>query len=166
MSKVGSIVDFRIAYIAENNSTGGFSCMHGNSECIGDINQLCVMKHFSNYTYLNFFKCVDSSQIKIPYNTDSCLKSSGASDDIIQKVHTCMQGDEGRQLMRESISYTLGRCGHHPSCRSCTMWLAGEKACVEDDGRWYDCPVGHTVDQWVKSICDKYTGTDKPEACQ
>lgn len=145
--------------------------MHGHSECNGDIDQLCIMKHFpssdplGNYAYTDFLKCVGPDIKNIPKNTDSCLKSIGATDDIIEKVHTCAQGEEGKKLMTASIHYTLGRCGHHPGCRSCTMWLDEKKACVHDGG-WKDCPVGHTVNEWVKAICDKYTGPDKPKACQ
>jgi len=170
LSKVGNIVDFRINMIAEDAGSG-FNCMHGNSECMGDIVELCVMKYFptnqtlgGKYAFMNYFRCVASSQGKIPSNTDDCLKSSGASD-IIPKVASCSGGDEGKQLMRDSISYTLARCGHHPSCRSCTMWFQGKQACIEDDGKWYDCPVGHTLDAWVKAICNAYTGSDKPDAC-
>jgi len=163
----------RIAYIAEVSSRGsGFTCMHGSTECAGDIQQMCIMKYLppggplGKYHYFDFLECVGPTHSKIPTNTDQCLKKIGATNDLIQKVHTCAEGSEGDQMMADSIKYTLARCGHHPHCRSCTMWMNGKQVCIHDDGKWYDCPIGHTVDEWVKAICDAYTGPNKPKACQ
>lgn len=49
--------------------------------------------------------------------------------------------------------------GAAQACKSCSMWLAGQPACVMDGGSWYNCTVGPSADPWVEAICKSYTGT-------
>lgn len=40
--------------------------------------------------------------------------------------------------------------------RSCTIYIEGQQRCVHDGGNWYDCPDGHSVDDFVTSICNAF----------
>ncbi len=75
IKSVGSIMELKTHYIAEVNSSEpsglgspsslnlpasllGFDCMHGQSECWGNIQQLCA-RHFYNtsYKWYDFITC-------------------------------------------------------------------------------------------------------------
>lgn len=45
---VGNLVDVNLIYIAKLNSTSkyGVSCMHGELECDGNVQQLCAAKYW------------------------------------------------------------------------------------------------------------------------
>lgn len=183
LARVGSIVDLRVDYIGELNSSAplGVACMHGDSECEGDAVQLCTRRYFpvshdiatlGRHSWFAFQGCVGhfnhTNESQIPQNTDECLASFDVPADIIDQIDACAAGEEGRELLRASVQRTIQLCGHHTSsggCRSCTMQLNGKKACVVDEGEFIGCPMGHDVDLWVEAICKEYSGPDRPLAC-
>lgn len=186
LRRVGGIVDFDVSFLGEVNASApfGVNCLHGDSECEGNALQLCVQRHFpvfhevdalGKHSWLAFLFCVGhfnhTSESQIPQNTDACLSSLGLPVDVIDRVHQCADGEEGRRMLSASVMRTAAVCGPHiraprRGCKSCSMFLEGRPACVEDGGEWYNCSVGHDVGSWVGAICSAYAGQDKPLACE
>ena len=87
---VGELVDLRLGFIAEPNASEplGYTCMHGESVCIGTLVQLCAEAHFPRNVNIDaralpgallwtrFLECA-GTEGTIPGNTDSCLASVG-----------------------------------------------------------------------------------------
>ena len=44
----------------------------------------------------------------------------------------------------------------HGVKKSCTVFIGGQKKCVRDGGRWYDCAGGSDTQAFIKQICDAY----------
>ena len=49
--------------------------------------------------------------------------------------------------------------------KSCTVVINGVQECIRDGGIWYNCTTSGSADDFVRQICDAYTGTDLPAAC-
>jgi hypothetical protein len=178
LKTVGSIVDLRLGFIAEEAGNDiGFTCMHGEDECIGNIAQLCVQQHFPVHVsrdshrlpkamiWTEFLQCVGqfnhTNQSTIPHNTASCLSQLGVPMAVSDSIRTCVAGKEGKALMSASVNRTLAICGHHSEepgkgCKSCSMFLDQKPACVVDGGTWYNCSIGTSPDEWVRKICTIY----------
>lgn len=153
--------------------------MHGDSECEGNILQLCVQEHFpvshdieglGKHSWYGFLQCVDDDYEDIPSNTEDCLSALGVPPNVIDDIYECAKGGEGEALMAASVNRTQRLCGGHASsyhhgCKSCEMFINEEQSCVEDGGIWYNCSVGHTAEEWVKAVCNAYDGQDTPSAC-
>lgn len=165
--KVGPIMNLTFGMIAEHNSSKlkGFDCMHGDSECDADKIQLCVQKHIPtpNYQYFEYVLCANKELKLLPDSAKPCLQLMNVSAPVIDRIMECAYGDEGLALMGASVDYTIQQCGHfHPDpedgCRSCTMYIQGGLACAHDIGRsgYFNCPTGHTAQDWVRAICEVY----------
>jgi len=160
IQQVGSIVDLHVNYIAQQDSSqaSGFTCMHGQTECWGDIQQLCAYSHYSqNYTWWNFVLCQDQSQGTIPNNGQSCSQTAGMDWNTI---NNCTTGAEGSNLMSASIKYTDSQ----NIKVSCTMYVENQLYCIHD-GDWKQCK-DHTTQGIVAYICQQYQGANPPPACK
>jgi len=102
-------VDFQVHYIAEEvgAGTGQFKALHGQPEVDENIRQLCAMKHFGEgRKYMDYIWCRNPN-----IRSDAWQECTGEKTGIDAKViETCATGDEGKQLLRESIkvSQALG----------------------------------------------------------
>ena len=186
LAAVGELVDLRLGFIGALNDSAPFGaeCMHGDSECAGNAVQLCAQAHYptdvdadsknlpKRHIWTQLLQCVGgfnhTNQSAIPANTDSCLGDLGVPEAILDRVHACASGAEGRALLAASIGRTAAMCGAHSDapragCKSCSMFLDGQRACVVDDGAWYNCSAGLAPDDavpavatetaWVREIC-------------
>eukprot|EP00931_Biecheleriopsis_adriatica_P116167 TRINITY_DN91847_c0_g1_i1.p1 TRINITY_DN91847_c0_g1~~TRINITY_DN91847_c0_g1_i1.p1 ORF type:complete len:671 (-),score=57.20 TRINITY_DN91847_c0_g1_i1:19-1974(-) len=180
LAQVGDIVDVRLGFIGEHNSSAtlGTNCMHGESECIGNAAQLCVQRHFPTsvnlesdsidrlgprHVWTKFLQCVGqfnhTAQSSIPGNTEDCLQKMSVPMSIIDKIKACTLGQEGKQLLSASVAHTLSACGHHTSiprtgCKSCSMFLDGKPVCVLDNDEYYNCTgLGSNPESWIDLIC-------------
>jgi len=145
------------------------SCMHGPSECAGNLLQLCVAAHTPdehNHSWLmKFLLCTWDSGL--PRDSKEMLKTCldqvlGERAEPRQAIEKCAVGDEGKALMKESAKVVKARGVE----RSCTVAIEGRKRCVRDGGRWYDCPGGSTEADFIGSLCSAYkakTGRDPPQ---
>ena len=50
---------------------------------------------------------------------------------------------------------SIQRTEEHQASKSCTIFINGQKACIKD-GDWYDCPEGHSVEDFVRLIKNAY----------
>ena len=45
------------------------------------------------------------------------------------------------------------------------LWPSTACRCASDGGEWYNCTIGYDTEDFVRAICDAYTGSDTPAAC-
>ncbi|GAA5872462.1 hypothetical protein JCM1840_006069 [Sporobolomyces johnsonii] len=174
---VGDLVDLALVFIAkeQKNETYGVSCMHGELECKGNVQQLCAIEHWGkevNKTnegdaelrttrqekkwgdWWDFIQCMNygpRSRIGDRAAAKECASVVGR--DWNDEMHRCVatNGTEGAHLLRHSLraAQSLG------ITRSCTVMLNGRKICIHD-GVWKDCDAGHEVGDFVRQITDEW----------
>lgn len=95
----------------------------------------------------------------------SCLARAAAPPAAAAAIEKCIDGAEGKRLMRESAAAVKAAKVE----RSCTVVIDGKKRCVRDGGRWYDCPGGSSEADFVASLCQAYAAKNgalpAPEGC-
>jgi len=159
IEQVGDIVDLNVDYIAKVDTTQetGFNCMHGQSECLGDLQQVCAKHYYAkNYTWWNFLLCEDQTQENIPDNGPQCASLNGMNS---SQINNCVNSPEGKSLLLNSITYTQQRNVDV----SCTIWIQNQLFCVHDE-YWKNCRT-HDVNGIVQYICQSYKGPHLPPAC-
>ncbi|KAK2731974.1 hypothetical protein FQN55_004302 [Onygenales sp. PD_40] len=160
MVQVHDKVDFRLSFIGTvSNSSSDVACMHGPSECVGDMIILCAANipyPPSSKTYpktptvrsLGFANCMISSYKRIPERglVEDCALEHGIDFQSINKCASSQEDDEshaggdpdkvsGIALLRKDFKRTQ-RLGIK---RSCTVRVDEKIWCVRDDGEWTDC---------------------------
>ncbi|UJR35387.1 hypothetical protein I4U23_028144 [Adineta vaga] len=158
--KLSSIINFTVSFIAYETQTNQIECMHGPDECLGNKQQLCVQSMCSQTTLLKFLQCQSRQLANIPNNGEQCLKE--ASDGSIKwsDIDTCVKSDKGNELFHQSLQRTKSASAK----KSCTMNLNGQFWCMHD-GTWYGCSDGHDEKSFIKAICSRYNGMNKPAEC-
>ena len=107
LEKMGEAVDFHLDYIVTETSPGTFQSLHGEKEVKGNIVQLCAMKYYSeDYKYMDFIICQNKDAANVDTNWVKCAADSGL--DAV-KLRTCLEGEEGKQLLRESMQKAQAR---------------------------------------------------------
>ncbi|KAG0237105.1 hypothetical protein BGW41_000273 [Actinomortierella wolfii] len=141
-----------IATLKENpDGTTTVTCMHGPTECAGNVQELCFKKYNPDYRVWFFFvNALNAFQPwrigDIEYAREIAVKIGAASN--FDAVARCAQSDEGHQLHVESVRHTLS----HQISTSCTVFINNEKRCVIDGGVWRECPGGSSVDNFANTI--------------
>ncbi|KAF2838775.1 hypothetical protein M501DRAFT_1011531 [Patellaria atrata CBS 101060] len=151
MANVSDKVDFTLSYIGTpTNHDDGVSCKHGQTECLGNILELCAASLYpSPKIYLGFTYCLTRKYKLIPDRdlVHDCALEHGISFD---KLNDCASKDDGSfgiDLLRKSVE----RSAHANVSTSCTIRLNGKVRCVHD-GVWKDCDKGHKVTDLVDDI--------------
>ncbi|KAJ1931151.1 hypothetical protein FBU59_006814, partial [Linderina macrospora] len=147
-----SAVDLRVNYIAtlNGNATYGANCLHGDIECLGNIQQLCVQDKSTTEDTLEFVLCQQRSVDRIGSwsHFAGCLRPLSQWQQILR----CAATDEGKRLLAKSAEYSM----QHNAKTSLTFQLNGVQRCVFDEGAWKkyeeDCPGGYSVPLFSKSI--------------
>jgi hypothetical protein len=153
---VPNITKVQTHYIADVSSQG-LQCKHGFSECLGNQQQLCVLKYVTPQAYWGFIQCQDEDVNLIGTTSlaEKCLGrvlTGSSPGSVAHKVRACFNSKEGERLLQESALFTKQKGIQ----KSCTMWLNGKPRCVHDGGIWYDCPGGPEVQDFIDSICSSY----------
>ena len=99
LKKMGDAVDFNLNFIANDLGDGSFQSLHGQNEVEGNIYQLCVQEHYPD-KLIDFVTCMNKDARSIPGNWESCAEENGIDKD---KIKACFDGEEGKQLLAESI---------------------------------------------------------------
>jgi len=153
-------------YIANETAPGSgeFICMHGPTECAGDMQQLCARAHDNstvslgrNPRWFEFVLCQDQDPQNIPDNGQYCAQTVGLDWDTIAE---CMSDGEGASLLSKSAA---SRSGRNQSV-SCTIYLDDKMWC-QHNGVWVDCEEGTESEDMTAAVCKRYTGTNPPPAC-
>ncbi|KAJ3277232.1 hypothetical protein HK104_003525 [Borealophlyctis nickersoniae] len=106
--KVGNITSITTSYIATPSDDAPYAakCLHGDSECLGNIQQLCVRNNYPNPAqWYNFIICQDRFYQSIPSEqlAQKCAEAVGVN---YARVKSCVDGAEGKTLLRASVERT------------------------------------------------------------
>ncbi|GAA6008850.1 GILT family protein [Rhodotorula paludigena] len=176
--EVSELVSMELVYIGRENKTAthGVTCMHGDSECVGNMQQLCAAKHWTPADaasrdegegdelraqlrgkqgwedWWNFVQCMnygDRSRIGSESAAKECAKV--AKREWNDSVASCVTGKEGRHLLLSSVrrAHKLG------VTKSCTVLIEDKPVCVHD-GTWKECPAGHEVGDFVREVKESW----------
>jgi len=158
--KLSSILNFTVSYIASESKSNEFECMHGPDECLGNKQQLCVQNTCSQITFIKFLQCQSNQLQNIPNNGEQCVKE--ASDETLKwsDIETCVKSNKANELFHKSLEKTRSASAK----KSCTIHLNGKFWCMHD-GYWYGCTEGHDEKSFIKAICSRYNGSNKPIDC-
>jgi predicted DsbA family dithiol-disulfide isomerase len=107
LENLGDAVNFQLDYIVSETSPGVFQSLHGEKEVKGDIVQLCAMKYYpDNYQYVKFIVCQNKDAANVDTNWQACAQENGMD---FAKLKTCLEGDEGKNLLRASMQRAQAR---------------------------------------------------------
>jgi hypothetical protein len=157
--KLSPIINFTVSYIAQGTAPN-IQCMHGSDECLGNKQQLCVQNMCSQITLIKFLQCQSKDLSGIPNNGEKCVQE--ASDGTLKwsDIETCVKSEKANELFQKSLEKT-----HSASAKkSCTIHL-NEKFWCMHDGTWYGCTEGRDENSFIKAICSRYNGPNKPAEC-
>ncbi|ORY39203.1 hypothetical protein BCR35DRAFT_311490 [Leucosporidium creatinivorum] len=162
LDQVGSMVDISLTYIGsiDKEDKYGVHCMHGESECLGNIQQLCVAKYWQGPSgevnpwadWWNFVQCVNygpTSRIGSEDLAKSCAKV--VKHEWNHQIEHCVSSDEGAELLQESVKKAKAMS----LVKSCTVVIGGKAVCIHD-GTWKQCPEGHEVGDFTRQIKAEY----------
>ncbi|KAJ1920438.1 hypothetical protein H4219_001275 [Mycoemilia scoparia] len=158
---VGPILNIKQHFIGTVNATAeyGVECKHGDSECKGNIEQLCAHSLHKNElnVWWRFVSCLNTSPALIGKSeqlTLLCASQAGVDED---KLLQCRDSEEGRELLKKSAT----EAQEQGIKTSATVFINGKLRCVEDSG-WRECQGGHLIEDFERDICRAYG--DKPTA--
>ncbi|KAJ9053525.1 hypothetical protein DSO57_1023370 [Entomophthora muscae] len=152
MQRVGSKAKIDLNFIGTINNAEpkyGVTCMHGESECLGNIHELCAKK-ISPDSYFGFALCLNKNPSTIGKSDQDLTKCLVASNIPLAQFRTCVSED-GRQLLKESVSYTKSM----QMKSSCTILINKQNKCIHD-GTWKNCDNGYTENDFVRQIEEAY----------
>ncbi|KAF4342924.1 gamma interferon inducible lysosomal thiol reductase [Fusarium beomiforme] len=116
MQRVHDKVNFTLSYIGRPTANDGVDCMHGPSECMGNIIELCARELYPDPKInLGFIMCLSRDYSEIPERSlvEDCALESAID---FQQLNDCAVKDDGAyglSLLRDSIKRTadlIGRC--------------------------------------------------------
>jgi hypothetical protein len=151
MQRVYDKVDFKLSYIGKTTANDGVECMHGPSECMGNILELCARELYPDPKInLGFIMCLTRDYSHIP---DRSLVEDCALEHAIdvQALNDCAVRDDGAHGL-ELLRHSVERSAEVGVATSCTVRLNNEVYCVRDGGEWTDCPNGSNVNDLVIAI--------------
>lgn len=153
MVNISSDVDFTLSYIGKNTNDDDDSveCMHGPSECLGNILELCAVNLYPNpKIFLGFANCLTMNYNKIPQKelVKECSLEHGVDFNELNHCASKDDGAFGMDLLRNSVT----RSANANVTKSCTIRLDGKTRCIRDGGEWKDCDAGSTPKDLIHDI--------------
>lgn len=155
--QLSSIVKFTLSFIASKSSANEFQCMHGESECRGNKQQLCIQKFYSSTIFLNYLLCQSADISRIPDNGEECARNLTINWSDVQ---TCVNSNQSNELFDQAWQRTQAAGAR----KSCTMHLNGKFWCMHDR-YWANCSEGTDAKNFIKAICSRYGGKTPPKEC-
>jgi hypothetical protein len=151
MSDVSDKVDFRMSFIGKLTDDDGVQCMHGQTECLGNILMLCAASEYPDpKLYLGFSNCLINDYQEIPNKSliEDCALEHGLDFDTLNECMSRDTGAYGMGLLRDSVKHS----SDVGVATSCTIRLNDKVRCVYDDGEWKDCDDGSKPADLVRDI--------------
>ncbi|KAI1033965.1 hypothetical protein LB505_003223 [Fusarium chuoi] len=151
MQRVHDKVNFTLSYIGRPTANDGVDCMHGPSECMGNIIELCARELYPDPKInLGFIMCLSRDYSEIPERSlvEDCALESAID---FQQLNDCAvreDGAYGLSLLRDSIKRTADA----GVTKSATIRLDNKIYCIRDGGEWTDCPNGSGVNDLIIAI--------------
>ncbi len=147
MERVSSKVAFQLSFLGRSTDNDGVECMHGPSECLGNILLLCAAHLYPTPLALPFAMCLENEYQDIPDETlvRQCALEHAVNFD---RINDCASDEAlGIGLLRDSVERTTSKS----VTKSCTVRLNEEVYCIHD-GTWKECPKGPGVNDLVIEI--------------
>ncbi len=118
LEELGDNINFRLEFIA-GETDSGFSSLHGQPEVEGNMIQLCVQELYPE-ELIDFVVCQNDNPQDLKGSVEDCAEEAGIDDH--SDIKACAEGEQGAELLRESIrkSQEAGAQG------SPTMYISGE----------------------------------------
>jgi hypothetical protein len=129
----------------------GVACKHGQSECLGNIIELCAAHLYPDpKIYLGFVMCLTRDYEEIPDHSliEDCALEHSIS---MTKLNDCASKDDGAFGIG-MLKSSFNRSSTAGISKSCTIRLNGQVRCVRDDGKWSDCEGGSTAEDLVRDV--------------
>jgi len=158
--KLSPIINFTVSFIAYEMSPNYIECMHGVDECQGNKQQLCVQHMSSQTTLIKFLQCQSRDIENIPNNGKQCVNE--VSDEKLKwsDLDDCAKSKKVERLFFQSLEKTRAA----KAKKSCTIHLNEQFWCMHD-GTWSGCNEGRDEKSFIKAICSRYNGLNKPAEC-
>ncbi|KAL1311778.1 hypothetical protein AAFC00_001862 [Neodothiora populina] len=155
MVNVSGLVDFKLSYIGSTTDhDDGVVCMHGQTECLGNIVELCAAHIYPDpKQYLGFTMCLSNQYSDIPSENllQDCALEHGMD---FGKLNQCVSDDDGERgvsMLRKSIQ----RSADNGVTKSCTVRVDDKVYCIRDGGKWTDCENGSEPKDLVDEILER-----------
>ena len=150
MQQVVDKVNFRLSFIGKVDENDTIQCMHGSTECLGNMLSLCANDLYPNNAKisLGFSNCLMLSYQRIPQRdlVESCALEHGIP---FENLNACISEEgKGMDLLEASVE----RSEKAGVKKSCTVRVGEEKWCIRDGGEWKECDGGHKVHDLVKEV--------------
>ena len=150
MEQVVSRVDFTLSYIGKVDNDSNVQCMHGQTECLGNMMMACAAQLYPDDVKisLGFSTCLILSYQKIPQKelVQGCAMEHSVD---FEKLNDCISEEgHGLDLLESSVEHSADA----GVTKSCTVRVNGETWCIRDGGEWKDCPGGHNVSDLVGEV--------------
>lgn len=151
MIMVNQKVNFTLSYIGTTTENDGVDCMHGPTECMGNIIELCAAHLYPDpKIYLGFTMCLSKDYKDIPQRelVEDCALEHAID---FNNLNNCAAQDDGAfgvHMLRSSVQ----RTSEAGVKKSCTVRLNNEIYCIRDGGQWKDCPHGPGVNDLVIEV--------------
>ncbi|EUC29778.1 hypothetical protein COCCADRAFT_105674 [Bipolaris zeicola 26-R-13] len=151
MANVSDKVDFRLSMIGTLTEDDGVLCMHGQTECLGDIVMLCAASEYPDpKLHLGFTNCLITDYPEIPARSliEDCALEHGLDFEVLNECMSRENGAYGMGLLRDSAQHSrdVG------VTTSCTVRLDDKVRCVADGGKFKDCPDGDKPEDLIRDI--------------
>lgn len=137
--------------------------MHGQTECLGNIVELCAAHVYPDpKIYLGFTMCMSRSYSEIPDEEliQDCALEHGID---FNKLNNCVSADDGEMaagMLRKSVQ----RSADLGVNKSCTVRVDDKVYCIRDGGEWKDCENGSDPKSLVDDILEsRWKHTDGSE---
>jgi len=91
----------RLEYVGSDRY-GELVSMHGSSEVVGDILELCVAQMAPYGAWLDFVECQNERWEEIPEGWEACAQVAAGIDP--QDLAACVDGEQGQALLRDSFA--------------------------------------------------------------
>ncbi|KAJ9136499.1 Gamma interferon inducible lysosomal thiol reductase [Pleurostoma richardsiae] len=151
MQRVHSKVNFTLSFIGTPTENDGVDCMHGPTECMGNILELCAAKLYPDpKQYLGFVMCISRDYKDIPERSliEDCALEHAIDAMALNDCAVKDDGEYGVDMLRNSVR----RSSAAGVTKSCTVRLDEKVYCIRDGGEWKDCPAGPSVNDLVIAI--------------
>ena len=126
-------------------------CKHGQSECLGNIIELCAARLYPDpKVYLGFTMCMTKQFQDIPDKelVEDCALEHGIS---MERLNSCTVRDDGAYGI-DMLKSSFNRTAAAGVSKSCTVRLNGQVRCIRDGGEWKDCDGGYSAVDLVHDV--------------
>ncbi|XP_028328681.1 gamma-interferon-inducible lysosomal thiol reductase [Gouania willdenowi] len=124
-----------------------YKCQHGPQECLGNMLETCLL-NMTNAAAFHIINCMESATDVIQA-AKSCVSLYSPELDF-NSLMTCVNGDQGNQLMHQNALKTRALDPPHKS----VPWVVVDGVHIDDSA----------LSAFFKLVCDHYKGSPPP-AC-